>query len=71
MDNNTKLIASISSEADFEKIVKLYIQKIYDANAYLIGGPWDNGKDLVIKQRGREVKEVIQISIQEKNIEKK
>lgn len=71
MDNNAKLIASISSEADFEKIVKLYIQKIYDANAYLVGGPWDNGKDLVIKRRGREVKEVIQISIQENNIEQK
>lgn len=71
MDNNTKLIATISIEKDFEKLIKLYIQKIYDANAYLIGGPWDNGKDLVIKRRGKEVKEAVQISIQEKNIEQK
>ncbi|MGL4930350.1 MAG: hypothetical protein ACRC4H_09500, partial [Plesiomonas sp.] len=60
MDNNTKLIATISIEKDFEKLIKLYIQKIYDANAYLIGGPWDNGKDLVIKRRGKEVKEAVQ-----------
>lgn len=71
MDNNIKLIESIALESDFEQIIKRYIQKIYNAEAYLVGGSWDNGKDLVIKRRGKEIKEVIQISIQEKNIENK
>lgn len=71
MDNNVKLISSIGLESDFENLVKLYIQKIYDVKAYLVGGPWDNGKDLVLNRRGREIREAFQISIQEKNIEAK
>ncbi len=71
MDNNVKLISSISLESDFEALVKLYAEKIFDGKAYLIGGPWDNGKDLVITRRGREIREAAQISIQEKNIENK
>ncbi|WP_345860824.1 hypothetical protein [Shewanella algae] len=71
MNNNMELIRSIKNEGDFEDLIKSYVQKIFDANSYLIGGPWDNGKDLVIKVRGRETKTALQISIQEKNIEKK
>lgn len=43
MNNNVKLISSITSEPDFERLVKLYVQKLYDAKAFLVGGPWDNG----------------------------
>ncbi|EGR0079986.1 hypothetical protein FR277_16240, partial [Vibrio cholerae] len=70
--NNVDLISSIKSETDFEKLVQMYVKRIYDdARAYLVGGPWDNGKDLVINRRGKEIKEVVQISTQEKQIEKK
>ncbi|HCE1607950.1 TPA: hypothetical protein NJY97_002681 [Vibrio parahaemolyticus] len=71
MDNNTKLISSITIEKDFEQLIKMYVKKVYDADAYLVGGPWDNGKDLVLSKRGREIKEALQISIQEKKIETK
>ncbi|MEN4905554.1 hypothetical protein [Rahnella bonaserana] len=71
MNNNVKLLSSISLESDFENLIKQYAAQLFEGNAYLIGGPWDNGKDLVIKQRGREVHQAAQISIQENRIEDK
>ncbi|EJU9785341.1 hypothetical protein N5M52_001235, partial [Vibrio vulnificus] len=71
MSNNVKLISSIILESDFERLVKMYVQKIYDSKAYLVGGPWDNGKDLVLNIRGKEVREAIQISINEHKLESK
>ncbi|WP_422457689.1 hypothetical protein [Pantoea sp. BJFS-204] len=66
MNNNVKLISTISIESDFENLIKSYAEEVFKGNAYLIGGPWDSGKDLVIKRRGREIKQAAQISIQEK-----
>ena len=71
MNNNMEFIKSIKIESDFEKFIKAYVQKIFNANCYLIGGPWDNGKDLVTKVRGREIRTALQISIQENKIESK
>jgi len=71
MNNNVKLISSISVENDFENLIKQYAAEIFSGNAYLVGGPWDNGKDLVITRRGKEIRQAAQISIQENNIENK
>lgn len=71
MNNNSKLLSSISVESDFENLIKLYANELFGGETYLIGGPWDNGKDLVIKKGNRELKQAVQISIQEKNIESK
>lgn len=71
MNNNEKLLSSITLESDFEKIVQMYANEIYGGNAYLVGGPWDNGKDLVIKRGHREIRQAVQISIQLKNIDGK
>ena len=71
MANNIDFINSIKQEADFEDIVRMLAKHIYDAEAYLVGGPYDGGRDLIYKRQGKEVREAIQISIQEKNIEAK
>lgn len=71
MDNNVGFISSIKVVSDFEELVRRFVQKIYNADAYLVGGPYDGGRDLAYSIRGRQVKEVIQISIQENNLESK
>lgn len=71
MTNNQKFISTINKEHDFEELVRRYVSYIFNADAYLVGGPWDNGKDVVYKVRNREVREALQISIQEKGLESK
>lgn len=71
MDNNVRFISSIKVASDFEELVRRFVQNIYDADAFLVGGPYDGGRDLAYSIRGRQVKEVIQISIQENNLESK
>ncbi len=71
MDNNIGFIKTIKVVSDFEELVRRYCQKIYGAEAYLVGGPYDGGRDLCYHIRGREVKCPVQITIQEKNIESK
>lgn len=71
MDNNVGFIKTIKKVADFEELVRRFAQKIYSADAFLIGGPYDGGRDLVYSVRNREIKQAIQISIQEKQIETK
>lgn len=71
MDNNVGFISSIKILSDFEELVRRFVQKIYSADAYLIGGPYDGGRDLVYAIRGRQVREAIQISTQEKKLEAK
>lgn len=71
MDNNVSFISSIRTVSDFEELVRRFSQKIYSADAYLVGGPYDGGRDLVYSVRGREVRQALQISIQEKQIESK
>jgi len=71
MSNNVAFISSIKNEKDFEEIVRMLAKHIYDAEAYLVGGPYDGGRDLIYKRQGKEVKEAIQISIQENKIEAK
>lgn len=71
MDNNVGFIKTIKIVSDFEELVRRYCQKIYGAEAYLVGGPYDGGRDLCYHIRGREVKRPVQITIQEKNIESK
>ncbi len=71
MANNIQFITSITRQTDFEDIVRRIVKVIYDADAYLVGGPYDSGLDLVYKRAGTEAKEAIQITIQEKNIENK
>ncbi len=71
MANNIEFISSIKNESDFEDIVRMLAKHIYDAEAYLVGGPYDGGRDLLYKRQGKEVREAIQISIQEKNINTK
>jgi hypothetical protein len=67
-NNNIDFIKSIKDEGAFEELVRQVAKYIYDAEAYLIGGPYDGGRDLIYKRGGREAKEAIQITIQEKNI---
>lgn len=71
MANNVDFITSIDREKDFEDLIKLVVAHIYDASAYLIGGPYDGGRDLVYKKQGKEIHEVVQITIQEKALDKK
>jgi hypothetical protein len=71
MANNIQFITSISRQTDFEDIVRQVAQFIYGAEAYLVGGPYDGGLDLIYKAAGREIKEPVQITIQEKNLEAK
>lgn len=69
--NNVDFITSIKNEHDFEYVVKRLVEYIYDAEAYLTGGPYDGGRDLIYKRQGVEVKEAVGITIQESNIEAK
>lgn len=71
MSNNIEFITSIKNEPAFEEVVRQVAKYIYGAEAYLIGGPYDGGRDLIYKRLGREVKEAVQITIQEKNITEK
>lgn len=71
MSNNIEFISSISNETDFENLVRKVAAYIYGAEAYLIGGPYDGGRDLVYKRLGKEVREAVQITIQEKSLETK
>ncbi|MEE9927388.1 hypothetical protein [Microvirgula aerodenitrificans] len=67
-NNNIEFISSIKEEHAFEEIVRQVAKYIYSAEAYLTGGAYDGGRDLVYKRMGREVKEAVQITIQEKNL---
>jgi hypothetical protein len=69
--NNVDFVTSIKIEQHFEHIVKQIVAHIYDAEAYLTGGPYDGGRDLIYKRQGVEVKEAVGITIQESNIEAK
>ncbi|HGY1010443.1 TPA: hypothetical protein ACNUUR_003076 [Aeromonas salmonicida] len=71
MDNNMTFISSIKSDPDFKELIKQYVELIYNGHAYIVDGPWDNGKDIVYNVGGKEKREAIQITIQEKNIEEK
>lgn len=71
MANNIDFITSIRHEHDFEKLVRKVAKYIYDAEAYLCGGPYDGGRDLNYKVQGIEIKEAVQISIQKTAIEAK
>jgi hypothetical protein len=71
MNNNIEFVSSIKIESDFEELVRRFVQKLFGAEAYLVGGPYDGGRDLVYAIRGREKREAMQISIQEKALEKK
>jgi len=71
MANNIDFITSISKESDFEELVRRVAKYIYGAEAYLIGGPYDGGRDLCYKRAGREVREAVQITIQATSIETK
>lgn len=66
MNNNVDFISSIKTISDFEELVRRFVQKTYSADAYLVGGPYDGGRDLVYAIRGKQVREAIQISTQEK-----
>lgn len=69
--NNVDFIKSIKIESDFEYVVKKIVSYIYDAEAYLTGGPYDGGRDLIYKRQGVEVREAVGITIQEERIEAK
>lgn len=71
MANNIDFITSIKRESDFEELVRRIAKYIYGAEAYLVGGPYDGGRDLIYKKLGKEAKEAIQISIQDQSIESK
>ncbi|MHC0436443.1 hypothetical protein ACYDHR_10400 [Klebsiella aerogenes] len=71
MNSNVKFISSIATEGEFETLIKKYTEGLFQGNAYLVGGPYDNGKDLVIKRNAREVRQAVQITIQEKKLEEK
>jgi hypothetical protein len=71
MSNNIDFITSIKDELAFEEVVRQVAKYIYDAEAYLSGGSYDGGRDLIYKRGGREVKEAVQITIQEKNLTQK
>lgn len=73
-DIQEKTIKAIQllSEDEFNDFVKLYnkvfygTEDIYDSN-----GPYDGGIDLSIHVNGREIKRVIQITVQKTGLEKK
>lgn len=46
VNSNVKFISSISTEGEFETLIKRYAEELFKGNAYLVGGPYDNGKDL-------------------------
>ncbi|WP_455863766.1 hypothetical protein [Pantoea agglomerans] len=71
MDNNILFISSIEKYNDFEELVRRFIQKIFNADAYITNGPYDGGKDIAYSVRGREVKEVVQVSITKNAFESK
>ncbi|MEQ9771660.1 hypothetical protein ABRQ03_12450 [Pectobacterium jejuense] len=71
MDNNILFITSIEKFNDFEEVVRRFLQRIFNADAYITNGPYDGGKDVVYSIRGREKKEVIQVSITKQNLETK
>lgn len=71
MDNNLKLISSIKIESDFEELVRRFVQELFGTDAFLVGGPWDGGRDIVWLVDGKESREAAQISIQEKKLEVK
>lgn len=71
VNSNVRFISSISTEGEFETLIKRYAEELFKGNAYLVGGPYDNGKDLVIKRNEREVRQAAQITIQEKKLEEK
>ena len=71
MANNIDFITSIRVESDFEEVVRRVAKYIYGAEAYLVGGPYDGGRDLIYKNLGKEAKVAIQISIQRTKIEEK
>jgi hypothetical protein len=71
VNSNVKFISSIATEGEFETLIKKYTEELFQGNAYLVGGPYDNGKDLVIKRNAREVRQAVQITIQEKKLEEK
>lgn len=71
MDNNILFITSIERFNDFEEVVRRFLQRIFNADAYITNGPYDGGKDVVYSIRGREIREVIQVSITKKGLEAK
>lgn len=71
MGNNILFISSIERFNDFEEVVRRFLQRMFNADAYITNGPYDGGKDVVYSVRGREVREVIQVSIIKKGLEDK
>lgn len=71
MSNNIDFITSIKDELAFEEVVRQVAKYIYDAEAYLSGGSYDGGRDLIYKRGGREVKEAVQITIKEQSLTQK
>ena len=71
MSNNIDFITSIKDEHAFEEVVRQVAKHIYGAEAYLSGGAYDGGRDLIYKRGGREVKDAVQITIQEKGLTQK
>ncbi|WP_186194604.1 hypothetical protein [Burkholderia gladioli] len=71
MDNNLELISSIKVEEDFEELIRRFVQQLFGTDAFLVGGPWDGGRDLVWLVDDKESREAAQISIQKKNLESK
>ncbi|HDS3025805.1 TPA: hypothetical protein QIE65_004806, partial [Klebsiella quasipneumoniae subsp. similipneumoniae] len=71
MDNNILFISSIERYNDFEEVVRRFLQRMFNADAYITNGPYDGGKDVVYSVRGREIREVIQVSIIKKGLEDK
>ncbi|EEY5762278.1 hypothetical protein ERU22_23955, partial [Escherichia coli] len=71
MDNNILFISSIERFNDFEEVVRRFLQRMFNADAYITNGPYDGGKDVVYSVRGREIREVIQVSIIKKGLEDK
>ena len=73
-DNQEKIIKAIQflSENEFNDFVKLFnkvffgTKDVFDSN-----GPYDGGRDLIIHVNGREIKKVIQITVQKTGLEKK
>lgn len=71
MDNNITFVTSIEKFNDFEELVRRLLQRMFNASAYITNGPYDGGKDVVYSVKGREVKEVIQVTIIKKSMEAK
>ncbi|SMC30012.1 hypothetical protein SAMN02745857_04356 [Andreprevotia lacus DSM 23236] len=69
--NNIEFLTSIKINTDFEEIVRRFVQKIWSVDAYIVNGPYDDGKDLVFSERGRQKREAVQITIQKSNFENK